>query len=90
MATNLRLRPDAEEAVRVEAQRTGRSQQQVIRDAIDRYLALRLEAASSDLEMLVSSGAVRPPRVPYRRPRKRLTLPPGVSTAGLLDRADRV
>lgn len=90
MATNLRLRPDAEEAVRAEALRTGQSQQQVIRDAVDRYLVLRPEAASSDLEVLMASGTVRPPRLPYRRPRARLSLPAGLTTAELLDRSDRV
>ncbi len=90
MATNLRLRPDAEDAVRAEAKRTGRSQQEVIREAIDRYLVLGPETAGSDLDLLVASGAVRPPRLPYRRPRRRLTLPVGVTTAELLDRSDRV
>lgn len=90
MATNLRLRSDAEEAVRAEAKRTGRSQQDVIRDAIDRYLVLRPEAAGSDLDLLVASGAVRPPRLPYRKPRRRLIMPAGVTTAELLDRSDRV
>jgi len=91
MATNLRLRPDAEEAVRVEAQRSGRSQQEVIRDAIDRYLALTPDAAPpSDLEALIATATVRPPRTPYRKARKRITLPSGVTTADLLDREDRV
>jgi len=87
---NLRLRPDAEEAVRAEAKRTGRSQQEIIREAIDRFLMLRTQGASSDLEVLVASGMVRRPRLPYRRPRRRLTLPPGVTSAELLDRSDRV
>jgi len=90
MATNLRLRPDAEEAVRAEAQRSGRSQQQVIRDAVDRYLALTPDAApTSDLDALIAAGAVRPPRTPYRKARKRISLPTGVTTAELLDREDR-
>jgi hypothetical protein len=40
MATNLRLRADAEAAVRAEAERSNRSQQDVIRAAIASYLHL--------------------------------------------------
>jgi hypothetical protein len=40
VATNLRLRPDAEAALRAEAERSGRSQQEILRDAVDRYLDL--------------------------------------------------
>lgn len=91
MATNLRLRPEAEEAVRVEARRSGRSQQDVIRDAVDRYLGLASRAGgATELDALVASGAVLPPRVPYRTPRRRLTLPKGVDTADLLDRSERL
>lgn len=91
MATNLRLRPEAEEAVRAEAQRSGRSQQDIIREAVDRYLGLASRAAGvTELDELVVSGTVVRPRVPYRRPRRRLALPEGVSSAELLDRADRL
>lgn len=91
MATNLRLRPEAEEAVRAEAGRSGRSQQEILREAVDRYLGLAPEAAGhSDLDALIASGAVRPPRVPYRRPRRRLTLAAEATSAELLDRSDRL
>lgn len=94
MATNLRLSPEAEEAVRAEARRSSRSQQEVIRAAINRYLSLTPEADSgqreNELEQLIASGAVRPPRTPYRRPRRRLRLPGGVTSADLLDRSDRI
>lgn len=91
MATNLRLRREAEEAVRAEAQRAGRSQQDVIREAVDRYLGLTSRGArTTELDELIASGAVLRPRVPYRRPRRRLTLPDGVSSAELLDRTDRL
>jgi hypothetical protein len=77
--------------LRAEARRSGRSQQDVIRTAVDRYLALVRtgDSPGSDLDTLVSTGAVRPPRMPYRRPRRRLALPAGVTTADLLDREDR-
>lgn len=93
MATNLRLRPDAQDAVRAEAQRSGRSQQEVIREAVDRYLGLvpgTVSTATRDLDALVASGSLRRPRTPYRRPRRRLRLPAGVESAELLDRSERV
>jgi len=40
MATNLRLRPATEAALRERSASTGRSQQQLIRDALDQYLGL--------------------------------------------------
>lgn len=91
MATNLRLRPDAEEAVRREAERTGRSQQEVIREAVDRHLGLTANPApTNELDELVATGTVRPPATPYRKAGKRIKLPSGVTTADLLDRGDRI
>jgi len=88
---NLRLSPEAEEAVRREAERTGRSQQEVIREAIGRHLGLVTgERARSELGMLVSTGTVRPPRAPSRKVVKRLRLPLGVTSADLLDRGNRI
>jgi len=91
MATNLRLRSETENALRAEAERSGRSQQELIREAVDRYLGLVPDiAVTSNEDPLLTSGAVRAPRVPYRRPRRRITLPSGVTTSDLLDRADRM
>lgn len=91
MAMNLRLNVEAEEAVRREAQRTGRSQQDVIREAIARHLGLTTAGSSrSELEMLVATGTVRTPRTPHRSISKRLTLPPGITSDDLLDRRDRI
>ncbi len=91
MAMNLRLSPEAEEAVRREAERTGRSQQEVIREAIGRHLGLVTgESARSELGVLVSMGTVRAPRAPSRKVVKRLRLPPGMTSADLLDRGDRI
>jgi len=91
VAVNLRLSPEAEDAVRCEAERTGRSQQEVIREAIGRHLGLVTgESARCELGMLVSTGTVRPPRAPSRKVVKRLRLPPGVTSADLLGRGDRV
>lgn len=91
VAMNLRLSPETQQAVRREAERTGRSQQEVIREAIGRHLGLVAGGdARGELGMLVSTGTVRPPRAPYRKASKRLTLPPGVATGDLLHRGDRI
>jgi hypothetical protein len=90
MATNLRLRPEAESALREASARTGRSQQDLIREALDRYLGVGdPQPASGSVEQLIAAGILRPARTPYRRPSKRLTLPPGVTSLDLLDREDR-
>jgi hypothetical protein len=90
MATNLRLRPEAESALREASARTGRSQQDLIREALDRYLGVgEPQPASGSVEQLIAAGILRPARTPYRRPSKRLTLPPGVTSLDLLDREDR-
>ncbi len=89
MATNLRLRPDAEAALRAEAQRSGRSQQEILRDALDRYLDLGGgDPASGDA--LLRSGALLPPRSRYRRVTPTTTLPAGITTLDLLDRDERL
>ncbi|WP_349903938.1 ribbon-helix-helix protein, CopG family [Parafrigoribacterium humi] len=90
MATNLRLKPAAESALRKESARTGRSQQDLIREALDRYLGLGIpRAAPSSIEQLMASGAVLPAREPYRRARRLITVPEGVDSLDLLDRGDR-
>lgn len=87
MATNLRLSEAAAEAVRAEAKRTGRSQQDIIREAVDRYLAAPERAAEP------SRGSIRdtiiPPRMPFVSDTPRLQLPEGVTSLDLLDREDR-
>jgi hypothetical protein len=91
MATNLRLRPDAEEAVRAEAARTGRSQQELIREAVDAYLGLRDSHPRSEAEALVATGSVLPARTPFVEvdDEDMLRLPEGVTTLQLLDRDER-
>lgn len=87
MAVNLRLRPDAEEALRREGERSHRSQQDVLRAAVDRYLGLD-DPSGPATDELISSGRVRPPRSPYRRVRPRVSS--DVSSLQLLDRTDRL
>lgn len=93
MATNLRLRADAERAVRERAAETGQSQQEIIRDAVDRYLGLRaLSSPRTDTEAMVAEGRVLPARSPFRElPTEDLVrLPAGTTTADLLERDDRL
>jgi hypothetical protein len=91
MATNLRLRPDAQDAVRAEAARTGRSQQDLIRTAVDEYLHLApTEVGHTDVEVLMGTGQVLPPRSVFRQADELIALPRAVSSLDLLDRDDRV
>lgn len=72
----------------MEATRTGRSQQELIREAVDRYLGLAEAPASPELAELVRAGA-RLPRSPYRRVTAWLE-PPADGTAALLGREERL
>lgn len=89
MATNLRLAPEIETALREEAARTGRSQQEIIRTALERHLRLVPEPPVEKLDPLVLSGRVRAPRTPFRRALALLELPEGVTSLDLMDRDDR-
>lgn len=91
MATNLRLRPEAESALREAAERSGRSQQELIREALDRYLGLdAAQPARDSLDDLVRKGLVVLPKEPLSKPQRRLKLPAGVTSLDLLDREDRI
>jgi hypothetical protein len=91
MATNLRLRREAEDAIRAEAARTGRSQQELIREAIDAYLGLRESRPGSEADALVANRSVLPARSPFVEVDEEdmVPLPDGVSTLDLLDRDER-
>lgn len=91
MAMNLRLRPEAAEALRLEAQRVGRSQQELVREAVDRYLGLTTDGlGATQPPGLYASGQLEPARRPFRRAEKRLKLPLGITSSDLLDREDRL
>ncbi|GAA3730919.1 hypothetical protein GCM10022239_04400 [Leifsonia bigeumensis] len=90
MATNLRLRPEVETALRKEAERTGRSQQALIREALESFLGLAPNKPTGrTLDELIAAGIVHPPREPFRRAPRLAPLPEGVTTVDLLDREDR-
>lgn len=91
MATNLRLRLDAEEAVRAEAVRTGRSQQELIRAAVDQYLRLiPVPPPRTESETLLAAGIVLPARSAFRQLRELVSSPDGETSIDSLDRADRM
>ncbi|TXN29416.1 ribbon-helix-helix protein, CopG family [Lacisediminihabitans profunda] len=97
MATNLRLRADAEAAVRAEAERSNRSQQDVIRAAIASYLHLdgaeppAPAASPRGTEPAEGSAPDRllPPRSRFARAGQRLLLPTSMRSSDLMGRTDR-
>jgi hypothetical protein len=89
MATNLRLSEQAAAAVKAEAMRTGRSQQDVIRAAVDTYLA---SPSSPPVNAPSWRDELIPPKTPFRTVPldERATLSEGVTSLDLLDREDRI
>jgi len=86
---NMRLGAEAEAALRAEAQRTGRTQQDILREAIGQYLGLVPSQAGS-ADPLLTHGKVSPPRVAFRDVLPRLRLRPDENSVDLLDRDDRI
>ncbi len=80
MAVNLRLRPDAAAALKAESERTGVSQQEILRRAVDEHLGLAGHARAPEWP-----DWVEPPVEPYRPVTVRLTLPPGKTSLDLLN-----
>ncbi|MGI8612797.1 MAG: ribbon-helix-helix protein, CopG family [Nocardioidaceae bacterium] len=85
MATNLRLSAETATALRAAAESTGRSQQDLLRDAVNRYLGL---SGESDRERGVRSGLVRPPSS-FVDVTPSVQLAAGVSILDLLDRDEK-
>ncbi|GAB3943004.1 hypothetical protein GCM10029976_064960 [Kribbella albertanoniae] len=91
MAMNLRLTPEVTAALQSEAERTGKSQQEIIRDAVAQHLHLvGREAPLTDREQARASGLVRPARVPYRKVTPSLRLPEGMNSLDLLGQEERI
>lgn len=89
MATNLRLRADAERALREHAAVTGRSQQELLREAVDRYLGLaRAGVTPGAAEAVLASGLALPARSAYRELDGLISLP-GTTTEALLGRDEQ-
>jgi hypothetical protein len=88
---NLRFEPDTVDALRQESARTGRSQADIVRSAVNRYLRPAPRTSRQQIDQLIHEGLLAP-RVPYRSgPPPLPPLPGGVTTASLLDaqREDR-
>ena len=83
MATNLRLGDAAAAALRRAAEATGRSQQQLLREAVDQYLGLG--SPGSDRMRARAAGLVRP-GTPFRDVTPTVQLPEGITTRHLLER----
>ncbi len=86
MSTNLRLTDELAAALREAATRRGRSQQDIVREAIAKELGLVTELTA--MQRAVRAGVVDAPE-PFRDTVPTLTLPHGSSSLDLLDREDR-
>ena len=85
MATNLRLSDREAQALRAAAQKSGKSQQSVMRAALTQYLGLD---NISSAEQAIAEGLVRAPST-FVNAEPFLTLDPGQTTLDLLERDER-
>lgn len=92
MAVNLRLTAETAAALQAEAERTGRSQQEILREAVNRHLHLVDDGAAdrTDRSTAIAERQVRRAKVPYRKVTPRIRLPRGTDSLDLLDREDRI
>jgi len=81
MAMNLRLRPDAADALRAESERTGLSQQEILRRAVDEHLGLTQHQPRARQW----PDWVEPPTESMRPVRAWVSPPPGRSMVDVLD-----
>jgi hypothetical protein len=86
MSTNLRLGDELARALRDAAERSGRSQQEIMRAALAKELGLAADL--SPLERAVRSGAVEAPK-PFVDHAPALKLPKGTTSLDLLERDER-
>jgi hypothetical protein len=82
---NLRLSDDAARALRAASESSGRSQQDLLREAVDRYLGL--SPAATDRDRARAGGLVRP-GTPFRDVSPTVRLPSGLTTRDLIDADD--
>ena len=85
MSTNLRLSAEAAAALRSASVRTGRSQQELLREAVDRYLGL--SGTEGSREKAVGAGLVQVP-TPFQDVEPDVRPPAGQTTLELLGRDD--
>jgi predicted transcriptional regulator len=86
MSTNLRLSEELAGALREEAARRGRSQQDIVREAIAKELGMASEL--TPMQRAVRAGTVEAPE-PFCDCEPTLPLPHGTRSLDLLDREDR-
>ncbi len=86
VSTNLRLSEELAGALRKEAARRGKSQQEIVRDALAKELGLVSDL--TDMERAVRAGTVDAPE-PFHDVEPALRLPRGTRSSDLLDREDR-
>lgn len=86
MSTNLRLDEELANALRQAAARRGRSQQEIVREAIAKELGLFSELTA--MQRAIRAGVVDAPE-PFHDVEPVLTLPTNMSSLELLDREDR-
>lgn len=86
MSTNLRLSEELAGALREEAARRGKSQQDIVREAIAKELGMASEL--TPMERAVRAGTVEAPE-PFRDIEPTLMLPRDTCSLDLLDREDR-
>jgi hypothetical protein len=82
MAMNIRLDPRLAAALKEEANRSGESQQEIVRSAIEKLLSER--SVRSDRQRAVDAGIVIAGAA-YRRVSGTVAVPPGVSIEDALD-----
>ncbi|MDT0158044.1 CopG family transcriptional regulator [Microbacterium sp. ARD32] len=85
MAMNLRLRPEAAAALKAESERTGLSQQEILRRAVDEHLGL-----AENRHAVAYPDWVIPPDNPPRVIEPQFRLAEGMTVLDLIDREDRV
>ena len=83
MSMNLRLDERATAALRAAAAKSGRAQQELLREAVDRYLGL--EEPQNSRERALSQGLVKA-STPMRDVEPSIRLNQGTGTLDLLDR----
>lgn len=81
---NLRLSGEAAAALRAAAERTGRSQQDLLREAVDRLLGLH--SNGTDRDRAIQAGIVEPPPSAFRDVIASVELRDDRTTLDLLDR----
>ncbi|HEY4570068.1 MAG TPA: ribbon-helix-helix protein, CopG family [Kribbella sp.] len=90
MPLKVRLTPEAASALQAEAERSGRSQQEIVQEAVSRYLSIGDDAGvTSERALARAAQSVHAARVTYRKVTPRLRLRSGTTSLELLDRDDR-